>query len=276
MSTTKQAQFEDNSSFLDSLTQGHEAPEMTKKAESYIRVKNRGKEVCSQVLPEEPISIAELDARSPDAWERGKFVELEPSSPGAYEFPLDGRPPQFHMRAKAIVARIGRMVTPRMCQHVDRLAAVPYDLQDFFSDVLYKYMGDATDNLFFSILDDMMGGSPGAASPHTGHVHWSQVETGIGRIWWKELKRAVQEGPGGWPAKTVVLNALTLIEMEKITHDEWGGPGSEKMLTDGFTAEEFDGLKIVKTIKSRFVPEGGRLRLRRHRRDRPQLHPGRP
>lgn len=244
-----------NDAFLNKISGD---PSMVKQAEDavndFTRVQMREEGIFRQVLPMVAISDDELD-RQVDTDKPVKIVDKEPGSPAAVSIPLGTNPSTRYMRAPRYRVDFARISTPKMTKDVDELRSYNLDVRQIFSDNMLKDLLAEEDTKWIRACNAVMAGR-GTTVTETGGVHWAAVTGAVSR---SGVLDALKIGPSlrnRIETKTVLVNNITIKDIEKYGRIEAGGDLSERLLTKGFSSGELFGRQWLVTIKQDLVPTG--------------------
>ena len=219
----------------------------------FTRIKMREEGFYRKIMPPLQISNDELD-RQVDTDKPVKVVDKEPDSPAAISIPFATLPMNLYIRGNRYLVMMDRIVTPRFTKDVDELRTWIMDIRQVLSDNAIKDMLAEEDGKFLSAVDSALVGA-GVTLPTSGKVQYQQLPGGINRdsIW--DAMKVMPDTPFNLEVHTVLLNHITIKEFCKFGHDEMGGSGlSEDIMKNGWSEQNFRGVRHIITIKKDLVP----------------------
>ena len=219
----------------------------------FTRIKMREEGFYRKIMPPLQISNDELD-RQVDTDKPVKVVDKEPDSPAAISIPFATLPMNLYIRGNRYLVMMDRIVTPRFTKDVDELRTWIMDIRQVLSDNAIKDMLAEEDGKFISAVDSALVGA-GVTLPTSGKIQYQQLPGGINRdsIW--DAMKVMPDTPFNLEVHTVLLNHITIKEFCKFGHDEMGGNGlSEDIMKNGWSEQEFRGVRHIITIKKDLVP----------------------
>ena len=218
----------------------------------FTRVKMREDGFYRRIMPPIPISNDELD-RQVDTDKPVKVVDKEPESPAAISIPFATLPVNLYIRGPRYRVMFDRIVTPRFTKDVDELRTWIMDIRQVLSDNAIKDMLAEEDGKFIRAVNTAMVGA-GLTVPTSGVVQHEVIAGGITRdTLWDSLK-IMPNTPSNLEVHAVLLNNITIKEVAKFSRNEMGGDLSADVMRNGWTLQEFMGIKWIITIKKGLVP----------------------
>jgi hypothetical protein len=244
-----------NNAFVDKITSSDGG--LYKKASDslneFLRVQMREEGFLREIQPLQPFTNDDLD-RQVDTDKPVKVFDKEPGSPAAYTVPFASTPSVRYMRAPRFRLMFGRIMTPKFVKDADELRSYSMDVRQVFSDNALKDLMAEEDKKYTQTCDAICGGAAGATVTETGGIHWQTLAGGLNR---NNLQEALKIGPGlrnRIEVKTILVNNLTIKDIEKWQRLEVGGDLSMEMLVNGFGKRKFGGRDWIVSIKQDLVP----------------------
>ena len=218
----------------------------------FTRTKMREDGFYRRIMPATPITNDELD-RQVDTDKPVKVVDKEPDSPAAISIPFATLPTNLYIRGPRYRVMFDRIATPRFTKDVDELRTWIMDIRQVLSDNAIKDMLAEEDGKFLRAVNTALAG-PGLVVPTSGVVQWEVIAGGISRdTLWDSLK-VMPNTPSNLEVHCVLLNNITIKEVCKFTRNEMGGDISQDIMRQGWSYQEFMGVKWIITIKKGLVP----------------------
>jgi len=242
----------------ETLFEQLDTPGMEKQAidavNDFTRTKMREDGFYRRILPPLQISNDELD-RQVDTDKPVKVVDKEPDSPAAISIPFATLPINVYIRGPRYRVMFDRIVTPRFVKDVDELRTWVMDIRQVLSDNAIKDMLAEEDSKFIAAVNAVMIG-PDTPVPYNGNVvQWETIEGGITRETLSDAKKIMPKGPSSLEVHTLLINNVTIKEVEKFGRDEMGGDFSQDIIKNGWSESEFMGMRWIITIKRDLVPD---------------------
>lgn len=220
----------------------------------FTRTKMREDGFYRRILPPLTITNDQLD-RSVSDDRPIKIVDKEPDSPAAVSIPFATLPSNLYIKGPRYQVNFDRIVTPRFTKDVDELRTWIMDIRQVLSDNAIKDMLAEEDGKFLYAVNTSLLG-PGLTMPTSGTVQWEQIAGGITRDTWNDAMKVVPNTPSSIEVHTVLINHITIKDLQKWGRDEMGGDMSQDIMRQGWTLTEFDGKQLIITIKKNLVPTG--------------------
>ena len=143
-------------------------------------------------------------------------------------------------------------MTERFQKDVEQLRTYTMDIRQVLSDNAIKDMLAEEDGKFLRAVNTAIVG-PGITVPTSGTVQYEVITGGITRdTLWDSLK-VMPNTPSNLEVHCVLLNNITIKEVGKFSRNEMGGDLSQDIMKQGWSAQEFMGVKWVITIKKGLV-----------------------
>jgi hypothetical protein len=217
----------------------------------FTRTKMREDGFYRRIMPPIPITNDELD-RQVDTDKPVKIVDKEPDSPAAISIPFATLPQNLYIRGPRYKVLFDRIATPRFTKDVDELRTWIMDIRQVLSDNAIKDMLAEEDGKFLRAVNTAVVG-PGLTVPTSGTVQYEIISGGITRdTLWDALK-VMPNTPSNLEVHMVLLNNITIKEVGKFSRNEMGGDLSMDIMKQGWSLQEFMGVKMVITIKKGLV-----------------------
>ncbi len=232
-------------------------PEMNKKAadaiNDFVRMRMREDGFMRRILPPIPITNDELD-RSVDTDKPVKIIDKEPNSPAAASFPFGTLPMGRYIRAPRFRIMFDRILSPRFIKDMDELRTYCIDVRQVLSDNAIKDMLAEEDGKFIATINSLLVGQ-GQVVPETGVAQWQNIGGGLNRDSLNEALKIMPSTPSHLETATILINNITIKDVQKWGMDEVGGDMSQEILRNGFAEETFLNCRWVVTIKRNLVPD---------------------
>ncbi len=230
-------------------------PSIVKNAEdavnAFIRVKMREDGFWRKILPPIPISNDDLD-RQVDTDKPTIVLDKEPNSPAAASIPYATQPFARYIRAPRFRVMFDRIVTPRFMKDVGELRTYDMDIRQILSDNAVKDMLAEEDGKAIATVQTLLG-TIDTAVPETGTVQYRTIAGGITRDSVNDSLKILPETPSHLETATVLVNNITIKDVQKWGYDEIGGELSEEILRQGFAERNLLNSRWIVTIKTRLV-----------------------
>lgn len=217
----------------------------------FTRTKMREDGFYRRIMPPIPITNDELD-RAVDTDKPVKVVDKEPDSPAAISIPFATLPQNLYIRGPRYRVMFDRIATPRFTKDVDELRTWIMDIRQVLSDNAIKDMLAEEDGKFLRAVNTAIVGA-GLVVPTSGTVQYEVISGGITRdTLWDSLK-VMPNTPSNLEVHCVLLNNITIKEVGKFSRNEMGGDLSQDIMKQGWSLQEFMGVKWIITIKKGLV-----------------------
>lgn len=218
----------------------------------FTRTKMREDGFYRRILPPLPIQNDQLD-RQVDTDKPIKIVDKEPDSPAAISIPFATLPLNLYIRGDRYRVVFDRIVTPRFTKDVDELRTWIMDIRQVLSDNAIKDMLAEEDGKFIRAVNTAVVG-PGLIVPTSGVVQHEVISGGITRETLCDALKIMPSTPSNLEVHCCLVNNLTIKEFMKFSRNEMGGDLSQDILKQGWTLQDFLGVKWLITIKKGLVP----------------------
>ncbi len=281
---------------VQKLAQAKNDPEVKRKlAESstdFTRITLREEGLLRRWHPPQPITVAECSPQL-DTDRPVKIIEKEVLQPLSMSVPFGTLPRNFYMTGDKYRCDFARLVTRNYVADVKTLETHNKDLKTFYKENAILDMTLAEDIPWFDSVDLIVtptavpsSGSWASVvsagtmkSPLTGKIQYYDFShasrnplgsaVGFTRESFVESFKILStsftpSGLGGVDdcapirlhTERCLMNVNTALELVKLDHDAFGGPGAEDMLKSGMTETTWMGRKFIFTIKDDIVPDG--------------------
>lgn len=245
-----------NETLFEKLASGDRALE--KQAEdavnSFTRIKMREDGFYRRIMPPIPIGNDDLD-RQADTDKPVKIVDKEVDSPAAISIGFATLPNNLYIRGSRYRVMFDRIATSRFTKDVDELRTWTMDIRQVISDNAIKDMLAEEDGKFLLAVNKGLIGADQVV-PTSGVVQYETIAGGITRNnLWDALK-VMPNTPSNLEVHCVLLNNITIKDVAKFTRNEMGGDLSAEIMKNGWTMQEFMGIKWIITIKKGLVATG--------------------
>jgi hypothetical protein len=242
-----------NQTFLDQLANPSMAKSAADAANDFTRLKLREDGIYRKIMPPLEIGNDELD-RSANSDKPMKLVEREVDSPAAVSLPFNSLPTNINIRGHRYPVFFERISSPRFYKDVNELRTYDMDIRQVLSDNAIKDMLAQEDGTFLRAVNTILG-SINTTVTFTGATQWVGFSGGLSRINWMESKKILPRTFAHLETHTVLMNNVTVKEIQKWDRLEAGGDLSQQLLHKGFNLTELDNTQIVVTIKRDLVPD---------------------
>lgn len=222
-------------------------------ATNFVRLKNRSGGFREVILPSEKVENSELTPQY-DTLLPCKVYEMEVDSPAATTLPFGTLPTKHQLFGERFRVMMSRVVSRFYQADIDTIRTSISDLRQIVSDNTTKDMLTEQDAGLVMAVNDILVG-PEQVCPFSGVVQWRQFASSISRDSLIDSESIMLRTQGRFTPKSMLVNAVTWKEFEKIPFNEFGGGGSEEMFTKGWTSGEFRGMKFVSTLYDNIVPD---------------------
>jgi hypothetical protein len=218
----------------------------------FTRTKMREDGFFRRILPQVPITNDDLD-RTIETDKPVKIVDLEPDSPAAISVPFATLPLNLYIRGSRYKVTFDRILTPRFTKDVDELRTWIMDIRQVLTDNAIKDMLAEEDGKWISAVDTSVVGV-GVPVALSGTVQHEAIAGGITRESLWDGMKVLPTTPANLEVNTVLLNHITIKDVCKFTREEMGGDISQDIMRNGWSYQEFMGVRWIITIKKSLVP----------------------
>lgn len=219
----------------------------------FTRVKVREDGFQRRIIPPLEISNDELD-RQVDTDKPVKVVDKEPGSPAAVSVPFATLPTSLYIRGPRYRVAFARIVTPRFTKDVDELRTWIMDIRQVLSDNAIKDMLAEEDSKFILAVNTALVGAD-VVVPTSGVVQWETIDGGISRETLLDAFKIMPKTPSHLEVATVLVNNVTIKEIQKFGRDEMGGDMSQDVFRNGWTEANFMDARWIISIKRNLIPD---------------------
>lgn len=230
-------------------------PAIIKNAEdavnAFIRVKMREDGFWRKILPPIPISNDDLD-RQVDTDKPTIVLDKEPNSPAAASVPYATQPFARYIRSPRFRVMFDRILTPKFMKDVGELRTYDMDIRQILSDNAVKDMLAEEDGKAIATVNTLLGAID-TVVPETGVSQYQTITGGISRDSVNDALKILPSTPAHLESATVLVNNITVKDVQKWGYDEIGGELSEEILRQGFAERNLLNARWIVTIKTRLV-----------------------
>ena len=217
----------------------------------FTRTKMREEGFLRRIIPPLQITNEELD-RQVTTDKPVKVVDKEPDSPAAISVPFATLPMNMYIRGPRYLVMMDRILTPRFTKDVDELRTWIMDIRQVLSDNAIKDMLAEEDGKFITAVNTALVGA-GLTVPTSGVVQYENIAGGINRDTLWDSFKIMPNTPSNLEVHTVLLNNITIKEVCKFGRTEMGGDMSQDIMRDGWSEQEFMGVRWIITIKKDII-----------------------
>jgi hypothetical protein len=243
-----------NEAFIDHLT----TPGMEKKAldavHDFTRTRVREEGFARRIVPMVPVNNSDL-SRMVDSPNPAIIIDKEPGSPASVSMPYGTLPMSFYIEGPRWVAHFCRIMTPRATADLSQLRTWKMDIRQVISDNMVKDMMYKEDSPFLAAVNQAIGGAADATVAASGAVQWETIYGGVTNDTVEEALKILPKLTWHLESKVVLVNNITIREINKWGREEVGGDWAEELTKNGFAEMEFKRNKWVVTIKRNLVPD---------------------
>jgi hypothetical protein len=217
----------------------------------FTRVRMREDGFLRRIMPPLQITNEELD-RQVTTDKPVKVVDKEPDSPAAISVPFATLPMNLYIRGPRYLVMMDRILTPRFTKDVDELRTWIMDIRQVLSDNAIKDMLAEEDGKFITAVNTALVGA-GSTVPTSGVVQYEQIAGGITRDTLWDAMKIMPNTPSNLEVHTVLINNITIKEVCKFGRTEMGGDMSQDIMQDGWSEQQFMGVRWIITIKKDII-----------------------
>lgn len=256
-----------NSWLVDNLSQpgidGWASKEAAESTDDFVRMYLREETSAFRVLPPRDIPDSEL-VKQLNTDEMITIHEREPGQDVAISASFRQMPDDWYIYGSNFPVVYNRLLSPNFVKDLAELRTYTLDVRQVLTDNARKDIDAAIDARFYAMIDQVLVGQD-AEVPWTGVAQWQGLtmtgtagSTGhfISRY---DLTRALGIMPStlaSLETATIVLNSITVKDIEAHGRDMAGGDISQEMFRDGWTTMDLLGRAWQVTIKKALVPTG--------------------
>lgn len=243
--------------FFEQLTSTDQA--MNKVAESavteFTRKRVREDGFWRKILPPVQVSNSDL-TRQVDTDKNVIVVDMEPGSPAAISVPYGTLPMNRYIKGARYRVMFDRILSPRLTKDVSELRNYHMDIRQVLSDNIIKDMLAEEDGKAIRAVNTVLGGADTVLA-ETGIAQWRTInDQGINRVSWNDALKILPSTPSHLSPSTILLNNVTVIDLQKWGRTEMGDDLAGQIARKGFAETTFFGTKLLVTIKRNLVPDG--------------------
>ncbi len=246
-----------NEAFFEQVTSND--PAMFKVAESavteFTRKRVREDGFWRKILPPVQVSNSDL-TRQYDTDKNVIVIDMEPNSPAAASVPYGTLPMNRYIRGSRYRVMFDRIMSPRLTKDVAELRNYHMDIRQVLSDNIIKDMLAEEDGKAIRATNTILGGQNSVVA-ETGIAQWRAINAnGINRISWNDSLKILPSTPSHLSPSMMLLNNVTVIELQKWGRTEMGDDLAGQIARKGFAETSLFGVKLLVTIKRDLVPDG--------------------
>jgi len=217
----------------------------------FTRTKMREDGFFRRIIPPVQLTNDELD-RMVHTDKPCKIVDKEPDSPAAVSLPFGSLPVNIYIRGLRYPVMLDRIVTPRFTKDVDELRTYVMDIRQVLSDNAIKDLLAEEDTKFLVAVNAALIGA-NSVMPTSGVAQWRNIAGGINRDSLWDMMKIMPSTPSCLEVHTCLLNNITIKEVAKFRRDEMGGDMSQDVMKNGWSEQNFMGVRWIVTIKKTIV-----------------------
>jgi hypothetical protein len=218
----------------------------------FTRIKMREDGFARRIMPPLQIANDELD-RQVDTDKPVKIVDKEPDSPAAISIPFATLPTNVYIRGPRYRVAFDRIVTPRFTKDVDELRTWVMDIRQVLSDNAIKDMLAEEDSKLIGATNLALIG-PDTNVPWSGVPQWETIYGGVTRDSVLDALKIMPGTDAHLETATVLINNITIKEVQKWGRDEMGGDFSQDVLRNGWSETDFLDKRWIISIKTDLIP----------------------
>ena len=158
----------------------------------------------------------------------------------------------LYIRGPRYLVMMDRILTPRFTKDVDELRTWIMDIRQVLSDNAIKDMLAEEDGKFITAVNTAIVGA-GSTVPTSGVVQYEQIAGGITRDTLWDMMKIMPNTPSNLEVHTCLLNNITIKEVCKFGRTEMGGDMSQDIMKDGWSEQNFMGVRWIITIKKEII-----------------------
>lgn len=204
-------------------------------------------------FPPIPIQNSDLD-RSMNHHLPVKVVDKEPWSPPAVSVPILNQPTRFHIRGNRYEVPFFRVYSGRASVDVAELRTYRIDLRQVISDNMAKDILKEEDDRFFKLIKQLLK-AKNTSLAFAGQAMWQGIKGGITRDGLFAMLEVMPSAYSKLEVATLVVNTVTAKKVKRFGMDELGGTRAQDIFFNGLSFDQFDGRKIIRTIKDDIIPD---------------------
>ncbi len=234
-----------------------DSPAIVKNAQDavneFIRMKMREDGFWRKILPPINLSNEDLD-RQVDTDKPTIVLDKEPNSPAAISVPYATQPMARYIKAPRYRVMFDRILTPKFMKDVGELRTYDMDIRQILSDNAVKDMLAEEDGKAIATVNTLLGAVDTAVA-ETGVAQYQTLTGGVSRDTVNDALKILPGTPSHLETATVLVNNITIKDVQKWGYDEVGGELSEEILRQGFAERNLLNARWIVTIKTRLVPD---------------------
>lgn len=233
-------------------------PSLVKEAEDelsdFTRMRMREEGFWRKIINVKPVTNKDLD-RDPYSDKPRMIFEKEPNSPAAVSLPFANTPSFVYLKGNRYEVKIQRISTPRFSKDVDELRTWEMDFRQIVSDNSIKDLLAEEDGVFLRSVNTCLVG-PEQIVPYSGVVQHEVISGGITRNSLQDGFKVMPNTPASFEVHSVLINHITIRDVCKLNTIETGEQISSDIMRNGWTLQDYMGVKWNITIKKGLVPTG--------------------
>lgn len=219
----------------------------------FTRIKMREEGFFRKILSPLTISNGELD-RQLETDKPVKIIDKEVDNPPAQSVPFGTVPSDQYIRGNRYRVTFDRIVSPRFTKDVDELRTYSMDIRQVISDNAIKDMLAEEDGKFITAVNTCLVGAD-TVVPASGVAQYQTITGGITRDTIEDSLKILPKTPWHLEAHTALTNNVTIREIFKWRRDEMGGDFAQDIIKNGWSEQEFAGVRWIITIKRDLVAD---------------------
>lgn len=244
-----------NDQFWNNLDSGN--PALIKSAEdaltAYTRMKLRERGFARSIMPPIQVSNDQL-TRAIDHERPVVVLDKENNIPAAVSVGFGTAPTNKIIEGPRYSVAFSRIQSPAFVKDVDLLRTYQMDIRQVTSDNAIKDIQAEEDGTLIAVINSLLG-AEGSTVAETGTVQHAVIGGGITRASIADARKILPRTPSNLEAATVLVNSVTMKDIEKWGRDEIGGDMSEEILREGYSDRTIMNMRWIVTIKRRLVPD---------------------
>lgn len=224
--------------------------EATDKLNRFTRVFMREDGFYRRILPIEQVTEFDRLVSSDDP---AIIVDREPGSPAAVSVGFATQPDGYYMRADRYPVYFSRIQSPWWAKDVAQLATWVMDLRTVIGDNSARDLLAEEDGRMLSAVNTAIRGADQVV-PTSGVVQHKTIRGGITRDSYYDALKVLPSTPSNLESAKVLLNHITIKDVGKFTHNEFGGTMAQDIMVKGLSeTTQLGGQELVVTIKKGLV-----------------------
>ena len=222
--------------------------------EEFTRRKLREDGFMRKILPPVQVSNSDL-TRYTDTELNGITIDMETNSPAAYTLPYGAVPNNRYIKQSRYRVLFDRIETPRATKDVSELRTSRMDVRQVLSDNMIKDLLAEEDGKFMRAVNTGLGAENSTVT-ETNAVQNKLFDSAMDRVGFADARAIMPTLLAHLSVKTILINNVTVLELEKWGRDMLGGDLSDEIARNGYALRTFFGVQLIVTIKRDLVPDG--------------------